>query len=897
MPSPTGAWAKIRQHSGPEFMDKAISLPPLPPGAVLDKQPWLKDPLVHPDTSFTGALQQGAHDALSGLGSTVSLLGKDVGSNAAQGVGKWLQGAVPQDPNYQSAGGDLVSHLKGGRLLAAVKDLPRAAVEGAPAVAGGLAAAAGGVALAPEALAGAAGLGGAALYGAASNFGSNAAARAAANNHATSTTGDQLVAGGTATAQGLLGAVGLGKVPGVGPLLGKLGASKFLANGALDAAGAGAANVTGQVGNTLGTTQGLTVDPAEAEAAAAQALAARGGGTLAGQLGGGIKAGTSATGDAIARSSLPEMTDTQAASYTRLNNMMPAATAAAAQMRGGVSPTNLLNSIHKQLAPQVRSVIQAARDSGAVDPSDYATVLMPAFNQAAVHKSVITNMDQVNALNIAPQLKTAIVNGLTDLDSASPMMNYKQAKGPFATIGAALARTAAIGGSIALIPHAPLEGIAALAGAALNGSSHGSIATLGNSIGGAMDRFAGTAKTPNVLLASQALKQATSAGYPTDVNTGSDLQDAYNLMSRQSQPPAPPTPMELATKQAQTKAFSALSTLGPDHPTGQAAIQMLPQPLADQALSVFQQTQGLGDGTAKAKAGQQFDNAYQQADAQDFQRDQAIQARGIALNEAAANQLSGQQYKNSEDGVVGRAKMAAQRKEWIAQAQADGRIPTPMTQDQRDRIMIGLPPTDPTPVNTPLDASGRVIQAPVSQTASGVAPSAPQASTGSVVTPVAAPASTTQTPNVMASPQGSQSVVAPPPTAQTGNWQDYLRSQLLGHGIAAGPDTVATALANLLAQGKIAADHAAALGAYTGDIGETTPAYQAVFQQAHLDHGMAPPPATLPPIRDLARWQTAAGNYQQLAATLQTEAANEGDAVLARAIARIRAVSSVSQKQ
>jgi hypothetical protein len=360
---------------------------------------------------------------------------------------------------------------------------------------------------------------------------------------------------------------------------------------------------------------------------------------------------------------------------------------------------------------------------------------------------------------------------------------------------------------------------------------------------------------------------------------------------------APPTPMELATKQAQTKAFSALSTLGPDHPTGQAAIQMLPQPLADQALSVFQQTQGLRDGTATARAGQQFDNAYQQADAQDFQRDQAIQARGIALNEAAANQLSGQQYKNSEDGVVGRAKMAAQRKEWIAQAQADGRIPTPMTQDQRDRIMIGLPPTDPTPVNTPLDASGRVLQAPVSQTASGVAPSVPQASTAPVATPVAAPVSAPQTPNVMASPQGSQSVVAPPPAAQTGNWQDYLRSQLLGNGIAAGPDTVATALANLTAQGKIAADHAAALGAYTGHIGETTPAYQAVLQQAHVDHGMEPPPAPLPPIRDLARWQAAAGNYQQLGQTLQNEAAHEGDPELARAIARIRAVSSVSQKQ
>jgi hypothetical protein len=437
------------------WLNDPISLPPLPPGAVLDQQPWLRDPLASPDQSFTGALRQGAHDALSRVGSTISLLGRDAGSNTAQHVGQFLQGAIPADPNYQSAGGDLVSNLKGGRLLAAVKDLPRAAVEGAPAVAGGLASAAGLAAVAPE-VAGA-GLAGAGLYGAAQAFGNDAQARAAANNHATPTTGDQLAAGGTALVQGGLNAVGLGKVPGVGALVAKTGAGKFLANAALDAAGQGTSNVAGQVGTTLGTQQGLTVDPAQAEAAAAQALAARGAGTLAGQVKSAAGTGMSSLGDIVARTGLPDMTDTQAASYQRINTMWPQAAAAAADMRGGATPTNIANSLHKTLMPQVAAVLQAAKANGLVNDTDYSTVLMPAFAQAATHKSVITNMPQVEALPLPPEIKSAVVNGLTDLDSMSQMINYKQSTGPYAKIGAGLARAAAIVGSAALIPHSPLE--------------------------------------------------------------------------------------------------------------------------------------------------------------------------------------------------------------------------------------------------------------------------------------------------------------------------------------------------------------------------------------------------------------------------------------------------------
>jgi hypothetical protein len=278
----------VKRAAGAHPDEPWLDAPIVTPGGANADQPWLNDPPVKAaDTSYGSALQEGLHDAGAGLGSTLSLLAKDAGWKGGQDFGQGMQNAVPAPANYKSASSDMIAKLKAGQIVAALKDLPRASVEGAPSVVGGLGAAAAGAALAPEAIVGGAGAAlGAGLYGAASSFGQDAQARAAANGHAQPSAGDQLAAAPTAALQGGLNAVGLGKVPGVSGLLTRSPALlRSLAAGGLDAAGAGAANVAGQVGNTVGTAQGLTVDPDQAAAAALQGAAGRAGLMATGQAG------------------------------------------------------------------------------------------------------------------------------------------------------------------------------------------------------------------------------------------------------------------------------------------------------------------------------------------------------------------------------------------------------------------------------------------------------------------------------------------------------------------------------------------------------------------------------------------------------------------------------------
>src|ERR1700761_1561751 len=129
------------------------SIPPLPAGFTLDSQPsnlpplpagfTLDQPQSGPkDTSYGGALQQGVHDALGGLGSTLGVLSGDIGWKGGQKFGQEMSNAISAPANYSSASADMVDKLKQGKILGAVEELPRAAVEGAPQVLGGLGSAA-----------------------------------------------------------------------------------------------------------------------------------------------------------------------------------------------------------------------------------------------------------------------------------------------------------------------------------------------------------------------------------------------------------------------------------------------------------------------------------------------------------------------------------------------------------------------------------------------------------------------------------------------------------------------------------------------------------------------------------------------------------------------------------
>lgn len=826
------------------------AIPPLPPGYTLDQpraagsspnadQPWLNDPIVSQgnggaipplppgytldqpppgpkDTSFGSALQQGAHDALTGVGSSVSLLSKDVGWKGGQNVGDALSGAIPAPANYDPATSSILTKVKAGHVLSALGDLPRAAVEGAPAVLGGLGAAAAGAALTPEILGGAAvgGALGAAGYGAASAFGGDANDRAAANGHATPTTGDQLAAAPTAIAQGVLNAGGLGRLPVASALLrSSPGYLKALTAGGVDAAGQAASNVAGQVGTTAGTQQGLTVDPSQVAAAAIQAGAARVAGKALSQTAGAAASGAGSAVKSVgmalaAQPLLKDMNPDQAASYTRLNNAYDGQDPA----RAGADPTTRMNALWKQTKAQVGQVVDAARATGQLD-ADTTASLKTALQMAAVHKSALDRnlLDKLNSETVSPQLAETLRNGLTDLDNLSQMVNYKQATGPFAALGAKLATPAAMIGGAAMALHGmPVEGIATMA-APWVGVGHGNIAgRYGAAVGGMLDKVAGTSLPPSLVLRAQAIKAAQAGGYDTSGNTVSSLNDTQ----------------------------AALQTMG-----------------AQQAAQTQAQAQAAADALARAKASD--------------------------LVEKAANQVSGVAYKNSPEGIIARANLATRKKDILTQAAADGRLQQPMSQDQLDRVSIGLPPSDPVPVNVPLSPSGQPLRMPQRQT-QGASLSPPSANT--VRQQPVAPL------GVSGTPQGSGGY------RPTG-WVDHLGTILRGQGVAPTSETIGKALGGLVASGQMTqamGDHLTSnAGLFLGDRSQL---FQQIVAQAMRNEGLEPPPIVQQPVSPL-KYGAAVQSRQTLGNTLMQAADGEGDTDLKVAIARILTTPDVSAQR
>lgn len=809
------------------------AIPPPPPGYVIDSHPtaaepwrsdpvvtpmgsapWLNDPIAPKDTSYGSALQEGLHDAAHGLGRSAALLAKDVGWTGGENIGNAVAGSIPAPANYQSAGGDMVAKIKAGQLLAALKDLPRAAVEGAPSVAGGLTAAGVGALAAPEVLGGAA-VGsalGAAGYGAASAFGDNADARAAANGHAAPTPGDQLAAGATALAQGGLNAVGLAKVPGASALLRASPAyARALTAGGLDAAGQAASNVVGQVGTSAGTQQGLTVDPDQAAAAGLTGLAARGAGKGVGQVAGAVGSGAGSAVRSIGMSLaatplLKDMTPDQAASFTRLNNAYDAQDPARAE----ADPTTRMNGLWKQTQAQLGQVVDAARATGQLD-ADTTASLKTAIQQAAVHKSALDRnlLDKLNAETVSPQLADTLRNGLTDLDNLSQMVNYKQATGPFAALGAKLAAPAAVIGGASMMLHGlPVEGMATMA-APFVGVGHGNLAgRYGAAVGGMLDKVAGTSLPPSLVLRAQAMKAAQAAGYDTSGNTVASLDDTY----------------------------AGLQALADQQQAAQAA-----------------QAQAAADALTKAKA----------AD----------------LVERSANQVSGMAYKTSPEGILAKANAAIRRKDILTQAAAEGRLRQPMSQDQMDRVSIGLPPSDPIPVNTPLDANGQPLQQP-----QGVRLSPP----------VGAPAQPQQVglQGTPATPQGG-----PQGGYNPSGWLDHLSTHLVSNGLVPSPEVIGKALGGLVASGQWTQDYADRLLSDPKQfLKDRSVPFQQAIAQAQINAGMTPSPI-VPEVKSPVKYAAGVQSRQTLGNTLMQAADSQGDIALKVALARILAAPEVSVQQ
>jgi hypothetical protein len=504
---------------------------------------------------------------------------------------------------------------------------------------------------------------------------------------------------------------------------------------------------------------------------------------------------------------LKDMTPDQAASLTRLNNAYDTQDPAA---RAGADPISRFNALWKETRTQLGQVVDAARATGQLD-ADTTASLKTAIQQAAVSKSALDRsvLDKLNSESVDPALSETLRNGLTDLDNLSQMVNYKQATGPFAALGAKLATPAAVIGGASMALHGmPVEGVATMM-APFVGVGHGNLAgRYGAAVGGMLDKVAGTSLPPSLVLRAQAMKAAQAAGYDTSGNTVASLDDAN----------------------------AGLRALADQQQAAQAA-----------------QAQAAADALTKAKA--------------------------VDLVEKAANQVSGMAYKTSPEGIIAKANAAIRRKDILTQAAADGRLQQPMSQDQLDRVSIGLSPSDPIPVNTPLDASGQPLQMPQS------APQGPRPGS-----PVQPPQSAFQA--APATPQGG-----PQGGYNPSGWLDHLATHLANNGVAPTKEAIGTALARAVVAGKLDQGYVDHLLATPQQfVGDRSVPFQTMVAQAVQDSGREPPPIVEQP-RSPVKYAAAVQSRQALGNTLMQAADSEGDMALKVALARILAAPDVSVQQ
>lgn len=473
------------------------------------------------DTSFTGALRYGASGPAAGLGATATALGGVATRNGLPTLGGYLGSAGSAltgaagslaPAHYAPAGKSLVDALRAGNLKEAASYLPRAAVEQAPDMAATLGS-------------GVAGPAGPATYLAARNLGQTADARAANNGETATSTADVLGALPSTAAQAALGTMGLGK----------FGASARLAAAAPailrpavrageEALASGANDVAGQLGNTAGTSQGASVDPAEVAGAAVQGGASR----LVSEVPHGIASAVGAATDQVLQRMQPEITDPEhAGSIARSIQEIAKSQADALQSGDGQLPLyRAANNAKTTVANGLEVLIRDQRKLGFLDDAGYAQV-KAALDQAQRHNNTLSDGDgstfaAVKAISLQPDVKTALVNGLRDLNTLSTQSFQNKLQGPYQKLFTTLGNLGAVAGGLAT--GNPIE---ALTGAVL-GKTHipGKVAGV---VGAGLDRAFGTA-VPNIMLqrlrAQQALKAAGQAAGPLSTDALASVNGA-----------------------------------------------------------------------------------------------------------------------------------------------------------------------------------------------------------------------------------------------------------------------------------------------------------------------------------------------------------------------------------
>lgn len=242
--------------------------------AISGAQEWYKqqnpDKTSTPNTSLTGALQQGGSDLVAGVGSTIkNLVSKDAGK-AVEDAAK-----SAANPNYKSATQEFMRPSDGADKHVLGVDwasAPRALLEQAPSLAMDLASQALLKRFGPIAQL----AGGTASYGlrsAGNEIQKRADARTGVEGSEPSTT-DKVVGVGSTALQGALNAYAANKIvspsrvtgtgmAGVGQVAGNVGKAA-VAEGATNAAQEGVS----QVASTAGTDKGVTLDPTTIKGAA-----------------------------------------------------------------------------------------------------------------------------------------------------------------------------------------------------------------------------------------------------------------------------------------------------------------------------------------------------------------------------------------------------------------------------------------------------------------------------------------------------------------------------------------------------------------------------------------------------------------------------------------------------
>ena len=452
-------------------------------------------------------IARGAAHALSG----VADLATDAGFT---GVGSAIRGRINQeDLQAPTAGGSLVSDLKGGRIGAALGELPSAALEQAPTLLPTLAAGAltGGSSLLASAALRA---GTASILSGLTNGDAVARSRAANDGRSTPSTAELLQGVFGAGAAGAAGSVGLG-----GTGAGLSGALKGLAtHTAADAVAPELQALAGSVGTDKGAQNASGADMTAS--------------ALTGAVTRGAMAGPEAASTAYTALSPAARQATLRASYGKMgaeDQSNAAITAAAGNALNQASAANgkalstpeAARAAIGDLSNNVYGLMGALGHQGLIDGNDGKTIgaalraaQSPNDNLTAQH------LQDIKALQLDPDTEQALTGGLQTIDRLSGSLQATSA-GP---IQSALTEAAGpLGG--ALVGGVSGGPVGAVTGAILGRAARSALQPVLGGLGAKLDGLLGTAKPSLVLDAHKAAALLSAAGQPVP-DTRADLMGA-----------------------------------------------------------------------------------------------------------------------------------------------------------------------------------------------------------------------------------------------------------------------------------------------------------------------------------------------------------------------------------